>query len=92
MIIEKILFLILVFVGLTHNQAALVPSGMLFVYICVSEFLTSKKDKEALRKYIDDEISKLGKSIDETDNDIQKLNNSIVSLKMDKGIKSISRG
>ena len=89
--LEKGLFLLLTLVGIFHQPLALIPAGMVFVYILSVEHSIHKKNYDSLLKHIDQEILKLNESASETDNNIQKVKDSIIALKMERGIASMNK-
>jgi hypothetical protein len=89
--LEKSLFLLLTLVGVFHQPLALIPAGMVFIYILSVEHSIHKKNYESLLKHIDEKVLKLDESINETDNNLQKVKDSIIALKMERGIASMNK-
>jgi hypothetical protein len=87
---EKLLFLGLTLVGVFHNPLALIPAGMVFIYVLANEHSINKKNHDSLKKHIDEEIFKLEESFNNTTVDIQRVKDSIIGLKLERGLSNRS--
>jgi hypothetical protein len=84
--IEKSLFLGLTLIGIFYNPLALIPTAMVFIYILANEHSLNKKNEQKIIKIIEEEIAKITTSLENKESDIQKVKDSIIGLKLERGI------
>ena len=86
--IEKILFLILTLIGIFYNPLSIIAAGMVFIYILASEHSLNKKNKSDVLTHVNNELNKLQNSINVNEENIQRVKDSIIGLKLERGLSS----
>jgi hypothetical protein len=91
MSIEKLIFLVLVSMGVYNNPIALVPAGMMILYIFFKEKQMNDQELNSVHKELEKLKLVIMQQEENSKVEIQKLKDSVISLKMDKGINKMVR-
>lgn len=91
MSIEKLIFLALVGMGVSTNSIALIPAGMIILYIFFKEKQMNDQELSSIHKELEKLKTVILQQEDNSKVEIQKLKDSVISLKMDKGINKMVR-
>ena len=91
MSIEKLIFLALVGMGVSTNSIALIPAGMIILYIFFKEKQMNDQELSSIHKELEKLKAVILQQEDNSKVEIQKLKDSVISLKMDKGINKMVR-
>lgn len=89
--VEKCLFLVFCSLGIIFKPVSLVASFFILIYILLKELKASKDDCDELKKLIAVLEQKHVDDSTHTSSEIQKIKDSIISLKMNHGINKITR-
>lgn len=91
MIIEKIIVLCLICTAVLFKPIAMIGAAMLCAYVFFSEKLINKKQEDELKAEITKLNVALDKAILKSEEDVQKLKDAMISLKMERGITKMVR-
>ena len=91
MITEKLIVLALIVTGILFNPIAMAGAAMVISYVFFTEKIINKKQEDEFKAEIAKLNTALDKAIVKSEEDVQKLKDAMISLKMERGITKMVR-